>query len=229
MRRAECEVAADAVWALMETGLVRKHRDTILAAAHAVGVTVHDLRNASLRWERGWRSKPRRDLPPLPDAVSGNGASPPEAPTVANGGQRGAPEQRVDRSRTSRPSDPEALPPQPTDRWCKACRQRLPGAYFYGSSPTCRRCVNRRRRELRVEKAKLLNAARLTFEVTDADALAPPLCCMDCGLALHVGEQVSGVASLRHVECPRDGLRRGGRPPRLVAETRPVMPAGGKA
>lgn len=46
VRRAECEVATDAVWALMEARPVRKHQDTILAAAHA-GVTVHDLAERS--------------------------------------------------------------------------------------------------------------------------------------------------------------------------------------
>lgn len=83
--RTEVEVAADAVWALVEDGLLTKSRDSVLRIAKVTGIPIAALREAQSRWERGWWKPPEGSRPilaPLSASVTvAPAAPPPPAPS----------------------------------------------------------------------------------------------------------------------------------------------------
>jgi hypothetical protein len=69
--RREVDVAADAVWSLFATNMVRRDATVIVAAAKAAGVSVADLRSADARRARRLEITPGAALTTAEDPADG--------------------------------------------------------------------------------------------------------------------------------------------------------------
>lgn len=196
--RSEITVAADAVWSLFVAGVLPKQPETVKRAAAAAGLVINDLRDADLRRAQRRYVPPRPATPPNP-----NKGKTDEARARWQAGQRrGSAVASAKRSRQPRPGQ--------TTMRCGKCGNDLHLLHFEerADRPGRRRttCIECRReasrdRYLSVDKQKAMNAARLTFIVSDSDETLG-LACIDCGELVRSGEEVTGVAQLAHVDCP---------------------------
>lgn len=180
--RTEVEVAADAVWALIDARLLElRHRDEAL---HVVGIGLDDLRCASFRAERH-RGEPTlaltapaapRDHPP--------GHRPPVPP---------------------RPPSPPAVPSLAlASRKCRRCGIEKPTAEFPirggGLGWWCRPCANERSERI-VRQNRRAAEALLAVRLHVGDACVG-MTCATCGRPLEVGQTMVVQSEPRHEECP---------------------------
>lgn len=194
--RSEIDVAADTVWALMEAGLIERTPLGVRRAAAAVQISVDDIRAAAERRGAGRYQPPRehakrQDVWPQEsvrrwEAGSRRGS---EAAAERKSKQPKAGETSMVCRKCGNQKDVEEFPPRP-DRPGK--RRTICGE--------CKREAARDR-YLDLQKVKAMNAAHITFMVSEDDA-ALDLCCIDCGAALRPGDHVEGNVQLRHVNCP---------------------------
>lgn len=193
-RRSEVTIAADAVWALFEAGLIPRSPVAIKKAALAAGVPIAALRDANERRARGYYEPPAQ--PPRSASWSTESRR-----RYADGVKRGAEAAAVKMSRQPRPQD-ETME-------CSACGNELSIACFPPRADrpgrlvtqcrTCRR-AKARDRYLDVARRDALNRARITFVIVDDDVHLG-LACADCGALFVAGDVVHGDARLVHDQC----------------------------
>jgi hypothetical protein len=191
--RTEVEVMADAAWRLVERRVLGSDAATVRAAATALGISVDDVRLASIRQERRPYRPPRSDATPSPaDRVD----------TQAQSFARR-------RLHTVKPQG------QDDEHWCGrhdggrgawlpksefAVKDHRTGALKFA----CRPCLAeyQRQRYLTVEEREHLRA-RLTFELGPDDAgVGTP--CPTCQRLLEVGDTVATEGRLHHADCEVD-------------------------
>lgn len=179
-KRTETEVAAEAVMAVVESGLIHKDARTIANVAAITSIPVAALRDAWRRiQDRGYR--PPRDLPTL-------SLVPPPASSSPN------------LSRDRRPY--KATHPTPETRICSKCGEAKPlSAYLVKNHKTgnvhtmCRDCSNAYKRERYVH----IGEVKIAVELLEGDACIGHAC-LKCGKPFVVGERVV-ADNLRHEEC----------------------------
>lgn len=186
--RLEVDIAADAVWSLFAAGLLPLNAATISAAIRAARIPLAKLQEAQQRHERRYVERPR------PQPARARHRNAPHHPNIG----------------PALASKIAAKNPTSTTRICSRCQEELPVGQFGikdkktgARKSMCRPCMldYQRHRYLGVEKQRLLNAARLTFVVTEADDVAG-LACSDCGAPIRAGQEVEGDATLHHAICP---------------------------
>lgn len=188
-------MAADAVWALFDAGVLRRRPFDIALAARAAGLSVADLRAAHSRRDARQYRPPARTVGVTPEAHT----------RWKEGTARGRANGAGRPSRQPGSGDETMV--------CRTCGNDLPVDQFPmrvdrpgKRRTTCVSCMREasRDRYLSVAKQGALNAARLTFVLNESDGELD-LACIHCGQPLVAGDEVEGEAQLHHVDCsPRD-------------------------
>lgn len=192
--RTEVEVAADAIMAVFETGLMGSGAERLVRVAEITGIPVPELRAA---WERikrrGYRPPSMRAAAPEAPPASADPPSTSQATSLA----------RANADRLARKT------PAPGLRICARCKATKPFAEFdiknqrTGQMKSwCRSCTKEYHREryLKATEVGLISNIRLLIEA-GSPFLASP--CEACGRALAVGEEVEACdVALRHTKCP---------------------------
>lgn len=198
--RSERAVAADAVWALFEVGLLPKTPEMVARVARATSLRPGDLREARWRREGGRTTQPRDAVVidrEWDTEVARQKADACKAPHRPNVGPAIAARRIVST-------------PEPGRRRCSRCHEVKPEDDFaikdrrVGSRKSmCRPCmrVYQRIRYLSVEKVKLMNVAGLRFTICESDNVTG-LVCTKCSVPVRAGDEVEADAALRHTVCP---------------------------
>lgn len=209
--RPEVEIAADAVWALFERGIIARSKELILAASEASGVPVRALRDAALRYERGYWRKPAEERPALtlvqPDEPER--ASEPGPMWHDIGRARTQPAPTVESQRPGNRARFAAKNPVPGMRVCCRCDELQPVTNFHirnrktgNRSAMCKPCAKeyQRQRYLSVEDTARLGTV-LRFIVEHGDN-CEGIACPDCGKPMSVGQEVAAFdVTIRHLNC----------------------------
>lgn len=219
--RTEAEVAADAVWALIEAGILSRRVPDVARILDTVGISRDDLRLASIRWERRYRPAPttaptrtdreltrherrspeivkdarRSGLPPI--------AGPPALallPDPTDDELDDLPEPEVE------PAAPEP-DPEPAWRQCRKCRELLPIDDFptrgTQAAPRighwCRTCSEIKSVRV-VQQRRVEHEAYVTLVLAHGDECVG-MACAGCGHALAVGDSMVVAARPRHEHC----------------------------
>lgn len=141
--RTEIEVAADAAWSLIDAGLIPR-TTKVSAIADAIGITVDDLRVASVRAERVplERRRPRGDretvamTPPRPSTTGRQRETPvaPPPPTPQ------LPPEAYDRPQLPRPGDRGQDRPKLTDAGRRGAAEAVFAQWKVRGHLDCTRC-----------------------------------------------------------------------------------------
>lgn len=186
--RLEVDIAADAVWSLFAAGLLPLNAATISAAVRAARIPLAKLQEAQQRHETRHVERPR------PQPARARHKNAPHQPNIG----------------AALAAKIAAKNPTPTTRICSRCHDELPAGQFGikdkktgALKSMCRPCMldYQRHRYLSVQKQHLLNAARITFVVSEADDIVG-LACSECGAPIRAGQEVEGDAALHHTVCP---------------------------
>lgn len=192
--RTEIEVAADAIMAVFETGIMGSGAERLVRVAEIAGIPVPELRAA---WERNQR---RGYRPPSMRAAAAK-ASPPQAAPPSTPQQHGL--ARANERRWAKKN------PAPGLRKCACCDETKAVAEFdiknqrTGQMKSwCRPCTKayQRERYLKATEVGLISNIRLLIEAGSPFVATP---CVACGVDLTVGEEVEACdVALRHTQCP---------------------------
>lgn len=185
--RTEAEVAADAVWALIQAGLLGRSVHEVERALDAVGIRKDDLRAAADRWERLRGAPPPAPTPAVPvrhPRPPEPGTPPPPPPVLGQArGELGPwlPTRTCRRCGVEKPTSAFPLRRGKLGWWCLPC-----------STDASERVVRQRRAGEKAVAALALHRG---------DALVG-MACEACGAELRAGQWVVIAARPRHEECP---------------------------
>lgn len=193
--RTEADAVADAVWALVEAGIIERTGPVLAKVAKIVGLPVAALQAADHRAGQGLY------LPP--DFLTKRYAGWSEEARLRwrKGAKKG--QDAAAKKRTRQPKKGQRT------MVCRTCSndlsidEFLPRADRFGKRVTqcnsCRREASRDR-YLSVAKKKAMNVAHLTFVINEND-VSLGLTCLGCGRDFKAGDHVDGNAQLSHVDC----------------------------
>lgn len=225
--RPEIEVAADTVARLIKAGLIAPgmHGRALSAevgrACTAAGISLDDLRLASIRLDRGYVEPPRSaTLPPRPQPAPAPEPTPTQRVEQRTRATRDDLAHRRSVSEQHRRANEakaawQRANPAPGMRRCARCRETFHVEHFpikdqasgrrrSYCGPEANDCwrTMQRDRYLSVARLGAMQAAGVTFVVQEGDGCIG-LACARCAVPLDVDDEVSAqLAGLAHNLCP---------------------------